>query len=52
VHSEELTPWLEEADTIVVMTLDADGVEVWEAMIDVAVLDAALEEEEIGLPVR
>ena len=45
VYSEELTPLLEEVDTIVVMTLDADGVEVWEALADVAALDAALEEE-------
>jgi len=45
VYSEELTLWLEEVDTIVVMTLDADGVEVWEAIVDMAALDAALEEE-------
>ena len=45
VHSEELTPLLEEVDTIVVMTLDADGVAVWEAIAEVAALDAALEEE-------
>ena len=45
VFSEELTPLLEEVDTIVVMTLDADSVESWEAVIDVAALDAALEEQ-------
>ena len=45
VYSEELTRLLEEVDTIVVVTLDADGVEVWEAIADVAALDAALEEE-------
>jgi len=45
VHSEELTALLEEVDTIVVMTLDADGVESWEAIVDVDALDAALEEE-------
>ena len=45
VYSEELTPLLEEVDTIVTMTLDADGVEVWEAIAVIAALDAALEEE-------
>ena len=45
VLSEELTALLEEVDTIVVMTLDADGVESWEAIVDVDALDAALEEE-------
>ena len=45
VYSEELTALLEEADTIVVMTLDVDSVESWEAIADMATLDAALEEE-------
>jgi hypothetical protein len=45
VYSEELTPLLEEVDTIVVMTLDVDSVESWEAIADMAALDAALEEE-------
>ena len=45
VHGEELTPLLEEVDTIVVMTLDVDSMESWEAMADVDTLDAALEEE-------
>jgi len=45
VYSEELTPLLEEVDTIVVMTLDTDSVESWEAIADMAALDAALEEE-------
>ena len=45
VYSEELIPLLEEVDTIVVMTLDADSVESWEAIVDMAALDAALEEE-------
>jgi hypothetical protein len=44
VYSEELTPLLEEVDTIVVMTLDVDSVESWEAIADMAALDAALEE--------
>ena len=44
VYSEELTPLLEEVDTIVVVTLDSDGVGVWEAIADVAALDAVLEE--------
>jgi len=46
VYREELTPLLEEVDTIVVMTLDADSVESWEVIVDMAALDAALEEEE------
>jgi hypothetical protein len=45
VHSEELTPLLEEVDTIVVIALDADNVENWEALVDMAALDAALDEE-------
>ena len=45
VYSEELTPLLEEIDTIVVITLDADGEEVWQAIADMATLDATLEEE-------
>ncbi len=45
VYSEELTPLLEEVDTIVVMTLDVDSVESWEAIADMDALDAALEEE-------
>lgn len=45
VRSEELTPLLEEVDTIFIMTLDADGVKVLEALADMAALDAALEEE-------
>src|SRR5262249_54634721 len=45
VYSEELTPLLEEVDTIVVMTLDADSDEVWEAIADMAALDGTLEEE-------
>ena len=45
VYSEELTPLLEEFDTIVVMRLDADSVESWEIIADMAALDAALEEE-------
>jgi hypothetical protein len=45
VHSEELISLLEEVDTLVVMTLDADGMEVWEGLADVATLDAALEGE-------
>ena len=45
VYREELTPLLEEVDTIVVMTLDVDSMESWEAMADVDALDAALEEE-------
>ena len=45
VYSEELTPLLEEVDTIVVMTLDVDSMESWEAIADVDALDAALEEE-------
>ena len=45
VYSEELIPLLEEVDTIVVMTLDTDSVESWEAIADMAALDAALEEE-------
>ena len=45
VYSEELTPLLEEVDTIVAMTLDVDNMESWEAMADVDALDAALEEE-------
>ena len=45
VHGEELTPLIEEVDTMVVLTLDADGVEVWETIADTAALDAALEEE-------
>jgi hypothetical protein len=45
VYREELTPLLEEVDTIVVMTLDADSVESWEVIVDMAALDAALEEE-------
>ena len=45
VHSEEITPLLEEVDTVVTMTLDADSVEVWEAIAAIAALDAALEEE-------
>ena len=45
VYSEELTPLLEEVDTIVIVTLDADSEEVWEALADIAALDAALEEE-------
>jgi hypothetical protein len=45
VHREELTPLLEEVDTIVVMALDADSVESWEAIADMAALDAALDEE-------
>ena len=45
VYSEELTALLEEVDTIVVMTLDVDSVESWEAIADVDALDAALEEE-------
>ena len=45
VYSEELTPLLEEVDTIVAMTLDVDSMESWEAMADVDTLDAALEEE-------
>jgi hypothetical protein len=44
-YSEELTPLLEEVDTIVVMTLDADSDEVWEAIADMAALDGTLEEE-------
>jgi len=35
----------EEIDTIVVMTLDVDSMESWEAMADVDALDADLEEE-------
>jgi hypothetical protein len=45
VYSEELTPLLEEVDTIVVMTLDAESVESWEAIADVVTLDTTLEEE-------
>ena len=45
VYSEELIPLLEEVDTIVVMTLDMDSVENWEAIADMAALEAALEEE-------
>ena len=45
VYSEELTPLLEEVDTIVVMTLDVDSVESWEAIADGDALDAGLEEE-------
>ena len=45
VYSEELTALLEEVDTIVVMTLDIDNMESWEAIADMATLDAALEEE-------
>lgn len=45
VYSEELTALLEEVDTIVVMTLDVDSMESWEAIADVDALDAALEEE-------
>ena len=45
VYGEELTPLLEEFDTIVVMRLDADSVESWEIIADMAALDAALEEE-------
>ena len=45
VHGEELTPLIEEVDTIVVLTLDADGEEVWEAIAGMAALDPALEEE-------
>ena len=52
VSSEELTPLLEEVDTIVVITFDADSVESWEAVIDVAALDAALEEEYVDLSAR
>ena len=48
VYSEELTPLLEEVDTIVIMTLDADDVGVWETIADMAALDAALEEEQGG----
>jgi hypothetical protein len=44
-YSEELTPLLEEVDTIVIITLDTDSVEGWEAIADMAALDAALEEE-------
>ena len=52
VHSEELAPLLEEVDTIVVMILDADDVEVWETMADMAALDAALEEDYVDLSAR
>jgi hypothetical protein len=45
VYSEELTALLEEVDIIVVMTLDVDSVESWEAIAEVDALDAALEEE-------
>ena len=45
VYGEALTPLLEEFDTIVVMRLDADSVESWEIIADMAALDAALEEE-------
>ena len=45
VYSEELTPLLEEVDTIVVIILDVDSVESWEAIADVDALEAALEEE-------
>ena len=52
VYSEELTPLLEEVDTIVVLTLDADGAEIWETIADIAALDAALEEELVDLAAR
>lgn len=45
VHSEELIPLLEEGDTIVILALDTEVVESWEAIADMAALDAALDEE-------
>ena len=49
VYSEELTPLLEEIDTIVVITLDADGEEVWDAIADMATLGATLAEDYMDL---
>jgi hypothetical protein len=45
VHSEGLTPLLEEGDTIVILALDTEIVESWEAIADMAALDAAHDEE-------